>query len=253
MYRQSSRQPLTPCKHPPVLSEQATPRSEPAGRRSISRRQLRLLTFDRGDERLNPSASEPWDASKLLAPAPVTGLGTLAQIQVLVSAADEEHRLRKIASEAFVRINHMLVQVYNARILLNEWNYQLDPAREVRPGHLADRSLQAVERSELVIAIVGRSVGQIAKQEVLHHYKLKGLGLAPRTLWLFAHKPRPRTAHYLPLADLVKEVKESYGEEIVYKEVGSELDFQASLMLQLLPYALARAGLVSIPLEGLAQ
>ncbi len=197
---------------------------------------------------------DPWAGGQSATAAPITGLATLAQIQVLVSAAGEEYRLRKIASDIFVRINHMLLQVYNRRVVFTEWNYELDPPREVQPGHLADRSLQAVEQSELVIAIVGRTVGEIARQEVLRHYQLKGLGLTPRTLWLFAHKPRPRrSSEYAPLASLGAEVQETFNEGIAYQEVGNDLEFQAGLMIRLVPYALSRAGLVTIPFQSFSQ
>jgi hypothetical protein len=184
--------------------------------------------------------------------APTSSLPTLTQIRLLVSAGADERPFRKIASNAIVRASHMLIEDRNARHTVTEWNYELDPAREEPAGHLADRSLVAVERCELVVAVIGRTVGQTTRREIHHVYELRSLG-RPRGLWLFAHKRSadPPTT-YTALAQLVAEIEIEFGRTPLYHEVRNALDFQASLITQLIPYVLERAGMLG-PSGGPAQ
>jgi hypothetical protein len=178
----------------------------------------------------------------------------LTQIRLLVSAADDERRLRTIASNAIVRVSHMLIQDRNARYVVNEWDYQLDPAREVDPARFDERSLLAVEQCELVLAVIGRTVGETARNEIRHVYELRSTG-RHRELWLYAHKRSsdPPSA-FAALHQLVAEIQKDFGRKPMYHAVRSELDFQASLMIQLIPYVLERAGASgAAAMEGSAQ
>ena len=195
-------------------------------------------------------------ASSGALPIPGTSVGslpTLTQIRLLVSAADDERRLRTIASNAIVRVSHMLIQDRNARYVVNEWDYQLDPAREVDPAQFDERSLLAVEQCELVVAVIGRTVGETTRKEVRHVYELRSTG-RHRELWLFAHKrPSDPPTATAALHQLVAEIQKDFGRKPMYHPVRSELDFQASLMIQLIPYVLERAGLLAAATEGSAQ
>ena len=185
--------------------------------------------------------------------APVSSLPTLTQIRLLVSAADDERALRAITTNAIARVSHMLIQDRNARHVVNEWDYQWDPAREVDPDQFEDRSLLAVEQCELVIAIIGRTVGTTARKEIRHVYELRSTGRR-RELWLYAHKRRsdPPDATSA-LHELVAEIEKDFGRKHMYHTVRTELDFQASLMIQLIPYVLERAGVGGTTPEGSAQ
>lgn len=172
----------------------------------------------------------------------------LQQIEVLISCGRDMRRLRSAAGRTLDRFNHFLRYQRAARYVITQWNYMFDPSRVVAPGHLADRSVQAVDESEGVIAIVGDYVPSTTRREIRHVYELRDLGLW-RELWFLrleqtktsgaASTPAPGS---IALDTFVDELRADFGIEPVYHPVAGQTDFVASLIFEMLPFVIQRTG-----------
>lgn len=206
--------------------------------------------------RVTPSAGEGIDqeltsrgvAPYLSEPRELPAATALEEISLLISCGDEMHKQRETTVDVLYRWNQMLRYELGSRYVIQQWDYTRDPSRHEEAGHLADRSERAVDESEGVIAIVGRSVPEITHKEIRHVYELGQLGQR-RQLWFFVYKPRSRnvglSATPLPpghvsLNDLVEEIRSSFRTDLVYHTVRNRLDFQASVMMEITPYLVGR-------------
>ena len=174
----------------------------------------------------------------------------LEDIRVLVSGGNEVNDLREISGNVLDRFNHQLQHEWRARYALTQWNYLLDSSRDEEVGHLADRSIRAVDESEGVIAIVGQSVPPITRLEVRRVYELRQLG-QERELWFLAFKSRTALTGAkgrMPLAEFLDEIASDFGKQRIYHEVSTELDFQASLLMEMFPWLITRTGQAFGPL-----
>lgn len=181
--------------------------------------------------------------------------GVLKLIRLFVSCGNEVERLRDIASDVVRRVDHILVDDLDTGHTVKEWDFRLDPPREEPVGHIADRSLYFVERSDVVIAIIGASVPPVTHQEIRRVFELRAVG-RDRELWVFSYRKRARNpaASGPPrptLKDLVKEMGDDFGTQVMYQTVKTELEFQAALMAKLVPYALRRASSAFGPVSGM--
>jgi hypothetical protein len=168
----------------------------------------------------------------------------------MVCCGYEMRRFRAIANDAIERLNQMLRVDQSLRAVLTQWNYMLDTAGEEPAGHLADRSLRQVEASAIVVSVVGRKVPHITHQEIRHVYHLSKRG-QNREFWLYVYKrPGVDDSAYGELAALVSEIETDFDITIRYRPVASTLDFQASLLTQLIPYVIRRASPAFGPLSG---
>jgi hypothetical protein len=177
---------------------------------------------------------------------------TLEEIRILISCGADMVALRKIAKTVIGRYNQFLRNERRARYEITEWDYTFDVSRDEDIGHVPDRSLSAVEDSDCVIAIVGRSVPAITRLEIRRVYELRQLG-RPRRLMFFALKsvpPGPLADGHVELSKFVDEIKTDFEQERIYHGVETHLDFQASLMIEMLDFLLSRTGPAFGPLSS---
>jgi len=179
--------------------------------------------------------------------------GLLEPIKLMISCGDEVRRLRNICADVVVRVDHLLVYDLKSRFTVKQWDFHLDPAREEPAGHAADRSLETVADSELIIAILGSSVPEVTHQEIRQVYELRKLGQT-RDLWVYVYRKRSRVvqtkATGVTVGDLVKEIRDDFQTDLVYHSVKTELEFQASVMTQLIPFLVRRASEAFGPIVG---
>jgi hypothetical protein len=174
------------------------------------------------------------------------GLGsprTLEEIPLLISGGSEIRTYRKIAENVLHRFNQMLSIELRARYVFTQWDYTIDSSRDEELGHFADRSIEAVDNSEGVIAIVANVVTPTSRLEIRRVYELRRLG-QDRQLW-FLVVPLPEDHHDgggTPLAAFVHEIKRDFEKERIYHLVEHELDFQASLIIEMMPFLILRTG-----------
>ena len=92
-----------------------------------------------------------------------------------------------------------------------------------------------VDSSEFLLAIFGENVPPIASQEILRVFERRRDG-APVDFRLFLD-PRKKTTEH---DDFLARIKTEFGEEIVYAEYQSELDFQATVVMTLFEYVIGK-------------
>jgi hypothetical protein len=166
------------------------------------------------------------------------------------------NRLRDISSDVIRRLDHVLRFDLGTRYNLNEWDYRLDPSRDEPIGHVPDRSLEAVDESEGVVAILGRRVPPVTRLEIRRVFELRQLGQR-RELWVFVRPPSGAASSGPAgsdptVKDLIDEIRGDFGRELIYRSSRTELDFQASLMTTLLPFLISRIGVGHGPLGTVA-
>ena len=174
----------------------------------------------------------------------------LDEIRLLISCGADMAPLRAIAKDVISRFNQFMRNERRARFNITEWDYTFDISRDENVGHLADRSLEAVEECDGVIAIVGRTVPEVTRLEIRRVYELGRTG-QQRPLWFFVSKSdqqsRPGRGR-IALRTLLAEIETDFEKVRIYHEVDDELDFQASLMIEMLPFLISRTGFGSGPI-----
>jgi hypothetical protein len=168
---------------------------------------------------------------------------TLEEIRLLISGGDEVKPYRRLAEQVLDRWNHMLDAELRSRHIFRDWDYTKDASRDEDIGHFADRSIRAVEESEGVIAICADVVTPTSGLEIRHVYELRELG-QQRELW-FLVVPTPEDHHHsggTPLHEFVQEIRRDFGKERIYHRVEDPLDLQASLIFEMMPWAVRRVG-----------
>lgn len=94
-----------------------------------------------------------------------------------------------------------------------------------------------------MIAIVADVVHPITRLEIRRVYELGQLG-SKRELWFLVV---PGTVPEggpgsVPLRDFIEEIARDFGLERIYHRVTDELDFQASLLVEMMPFVVGRTG-----------
>lgn len=184
----------------------------------------------------------------------------LEEIRVLVSCGSEMDDLRTIAGSAIARIDQMLRVDLRSQYTFTHYDYRLDAPREEPAGDFAARSKQAVRDSAGVIAIVGDTVPPVTHIEIQELLDLRRIG-ERRELWIYTRRrgasrrtnaaaADPGGPPAVTLAELMDEVKRETRGDHIYHRVTSRLDFQATLIIGILPFLLQRAGPAFGPLVG---
>lgn len=168
----------------------------------------------------------------------------LEEIPLVISGGGEITPYRRIAENVLYRLNQMLHAELRARYEFTQWDYTTDASRDEELGHFADRSVEAVDYSEGVIAIVADVVTPTSRLEIRRVYELARLGQV-RQLW-FLVVPTPADHHHgpgaTPLGEFVDEIRRDFKKERIYHGVRDEIDFQASLIFEMMPFVVRRTG-----------
>jgi hypothetical protein len=174
----------------------------------------------------------------------------LDELRVLISSGHEMNPLRETAADVLERFNQFLMFDRGSRFVLTQWDYRRDSSRDEDVGDLARKSLEAVEESDGVVAIVGASVPETTRLEIRHVYELRQRG-QERELWFFVYrKQRAITGpDRISLRAFLDGIEGDFHKTRIFHEVASRLDFQASLMIELLPFLVARTGLAIGPIQ----
>ena len=174
----------------------------------------------------------------------------LDEIPLLISGGGDTLPLRRVAENVLYRLNQFLRYERRARYVFTQWDYTVDPGRDEAIGHVPDRSLEAVENSEGVIAIVGDTVPKITQLEIRRVYELRSLG-QHRELWFFVSREAKTAATHerVPLHQFLDAISSDFHVERIYHAVDDQMDFQASLLIEMMPFVVARAGTAFGPLD----
>jgi hypothetical protein len=149
----------------------------------------------------------------------------------MISSGDDRKRHRDIAVEMAARVSHLFTHQLDEPVTIRQWDYRLDNPTVVRAGTLPTRSLSMVDRSECLLAILGKSVPPITSQEILRAFERRRAGSSVE-FWMFLD-PRKKTRGH---EDFLQRIKTDFGEEVVYAEYQSDLQFQATVTMTLVEY-----------------
>ena len=156
----------------------------------------------------------------------------------MISNGAETNVFRDIAVDVRQRLSHLFTYEMPTELQIIDWDYRLDMPRIVPLGGLPARSLTMVDEADAVLAIFGGPVTEIARQEVRHSFEVRQQG-RPLQLWAFVDAGQPeeeRTAFFAELRD-------EFGEEIVYTKFSNALEFQAMVFVTLTKFALEHLNL----------
>ena len=176
-------------------------------------------------------------ANPAFAAASYAPVSPITVVRVLISCGRDVEALRNTASTALVHLNHMLDSELRSDLLLREWDFRLDTPRDVEKGHLPDRSIEMVDRSDAVLAILRGRVPTITRLEIRRAFELRSRGIY-KPVWLFMDPARNALPHHA----LLEGIKQDYGREVAWTPYSSRLDFQAKVLMTIVPYLIARSG-----------
>ena len=151
----------------------------------------------------------------------------------MISSGGDRRRHRDIAVKMAARVSHLFTYQLDEPVTIRQWDYRLDNPTVVRAGTLPMRSLSMVDRTECLLAILGKEVPPITSKEILRAFERRRAG-SPVEFWMFLD-PRQQTRKH---KDFLRRIKSQFGEEVVYAEYHSELEFQASVAMTLTGYVI---------------
>ena len=166
----------------------------------------------------------------------------MLEFRVFISCGDEMEGFRDIAQDVLKRLDQMYADELgiNQGIVIREWDFRRDNPRIVPAGTVAARSLAIVDKSHAVVAVLGRTVPTITRDEILEVFKRRTEGIGIE-LFLFMNP----TLRDEPHRDLLAEIKNEYGEEPMWGRYQNSLDFQGTLFTTLVVHTLRRLKLIS--------
>jgi hypothetical protein len=159
----------------------------------------------------------------------------VVEVEFFISCADDVEPLRDVAQSVMRLLQHMFRKSMNQSVIIDEWDFRIDPPGVVPAGALAARSLTMVERSQGMIVIFGETVGTISRKEIRRAFELRAAG-EPVEIWTFLNPATKSTEH----SDLLDEIKQDFNEEIMYTEYADAPEFQGKLFITLTPYLLEK-------------
>lgn len=201
------------------------------------------------------SPATPWAGSTELRIGVVASVGlatqrTVEELLLLISCGEEMNRYRDRAVDVLARYTQMIRFERQGRFVMSQWDYRRDASRDETPGQLAARSLDAVEQSEGVIAILGPTVPEITRKEIRRVYDLRRSGRY-RHLWCFGAPGEERSgADRMSRSDFIFEIERDFEALRVYHSIVDETDFVASLIFEMMPWVVARCGPAFGPISG---
>jgi hypothetical protein len=161
----------------------------------------------------------------------------MLNIELFVSCGSDRDAYRDIAKDAFERLRQVIQFEMKLDVTIANWDYRAATPTVVARGALASTSLANVDRANALVAIFGRRVPSITREEVRRAFERRRGG-ERQVVFVFAHpgllSPRHRS--------FLQEVEDDFGETIVYAPYTNQVTFQASLYTTLFQYLFGQLG-----------
>jgi hypothetical protein len=141
---------------------------------------------------------------------------------VLVSGAGDINPLRKLANDTLGRFEQVLQTELELPIHFGNWDYREATPTVVPVSDFSRMSLNAVDRSSAVFALFRRSWGAVTAEEIERAFQRRRGG-EDVEVFAFVHPDQITTQH----RDLFDDIAATFGEQIVYQEYRSQVQFQA--------------------------
>jgi hypothetical protein len=153
----------------------------------------------------------------------------------MISCGNEVERLRNIASDVIRTLEHLLVNDLEFELALREWDFRRDTPRVVDEGHVSERSLTMVRRSDAVIVILGEGLPEITRREIKEALAVFARG-AMDDVFVFLDKDRQTQEQ----KDYVQAAAAEVGKNVVWAEYTDDLNFQSLVQASVLKFVLRR-------------
>lgn len=160
----------------------------------------------------------------------------MIELGTLVSGGAAIDRYRDVANEVLAAVEQIMRRA-GARFSILNWDWREEPPGVVPRGDYAALSLRMVERSNVLVALLADTVPTTTREEILHSFELRSRG-RPVQVLIFVE----RAASHDRLDELIDEVRDRFGEQIMYQQFQDEFDLQRKLFVALVPLALALTG-----------
>lgn len=164
-------------------------------------------------------------------------------IGIMVACGGDRDRYRDVASDAISRLRQVFESDWNRAATIIEWDYRRAPPEVVRAGGLATTSLLNVDRSDALIAILGKRVPTITRLEIRRAFESRRSGI-PKAIFVFANPSLWTRKH----DELNAELEAEYGEGFIYAPYQDRMTFQASLYTSLFRFLFERLAVSNPPL-----
>jgi hypothetical protein len=167
------------------------------------------------------------------------------EVEVFISCGDEVAALRDVGNSVLKSLQHMLLYNMRVQVTILNWDYRMAPPTVVPKGGLAGLSLSMVERSQALIAIFGKELPPVTREEIRKAFALRRAGKSVE-VYVFIN-PALKTGEH---DTFLKNIEVDFGEKVVYTHYNDSLEFQGKLFITLMPFILKRIGDAGIPLLG---
>lgn len=159
-------------------------------------------------------------------------------VKIFISCGSDVDRYRDTGKAAFETIEHMFEHELDYPIAVRSWDFRLDAPRIVRPEDMAARSLAKVEGAYAMVGIFGRRCPGITQREIRRAFELRRDGAEVEVL-VFVNPNTKESAH----DTFIREIRDEFGEQIVYQPYRNRLEFQARFLSALIPLLLKKTGI----------
>jgi hypothetical protein len=155
----------------------------------------------------------------------------MKNLEILISNGHDTNRYRDLANDAMHRLQQTLQFEMRLAVTILWWDYRASPPTVVPRGALAAASLATVDRSNAVVAIFGSRVPNVTTQEIHRAFQRRRDG-QPIDVFVFVNETRMSDEH----RTFFTEIRDAYGEEIIYQAYANPIEFQAQLYTLLFKY-----------------
>ena len=161
----------------------------------------------------------------------------MPNIELFVSCGSDRDSYRDVAKDAIERLRQVIQFEMGLDVTIAYWDYRTATPTVVPRGALASMSLANVDRSDALVAIFGRRVPRITKQEIRRAFERRRRG-ERQEVFVFAHPGLITSQH----DGFFQRIEDDFGETIVYAPYSNRLTFQASLYTTLFQYLFGQLG-----------
>jgi hypothetical protein len=161
----------------------------------------------------------------------------MLNIELFVSCGSDRDGYRDIAKDAFERLQQVIQFEMGLDATIAYWDYRMATPTIVARGALASTSLANVDRANALVAIFGRRVPTITREEIRRAFERRRGG-ERQEVFVFVHPGLLSPRH----ATFFREVEDDFGETIVFSPYTNQVTFQALLYTTMFKYFFGQLG-----------
>jgi len=159
--------------------------------------------------------------------------GGKMDLWIFISCGADRNTFRNVGVRVINRLGEFLVFDRGTGPILLNWDYRNDLPRDVPAGEFEQRSLEIVDRSHILIGVLGPTVPPVTRKEILRAYERQAAGEQMRA-YVLADPAMMEADHRRLLA----QVRRDYHRDISFGHYHSKEDFLHQMYRTLFRYLL---------------